>query len=524
MTHSNKFFVADFETTIGEYKDTTNVWLWAIFDGTTVVHGSDIDSFFYNVFNNRKYHNKKIYFHNLKFDGMFLLHFILSNNINYESSISHTGVWYSLRLTDIGVTFHDSLKRISCPVRDIPKYFDLVETKGDIYYGDYSYSIYNLLYIDLDVIVVFLAIQIQISQGLTKDTRASNALHLFKQSINNFSALFPTIPVEVDSEIRQAYFGGLTLAHKTGEFYNGSVYDVNSMYPWAMSEMRIPVGNPILSQEQLDDKLNIYKIYIDADIKPGGICCIPAKVKSRDMKYISTTNGTLLIYVTDVDLKHIFINYDIHYFDVIEVFAFNYSVGVFKKYIDTHMDGKINATTSYEKLYHKEAMNALYGKFGASPKFIRKNPFINEKNTISFIQSEPEDTKTVYLPVAIYTTSYARDKLLNTIYDLGDRFIYCDTDSVHIEGVEPPTIEIHDTKLGAWKLENYFTRGKFLRPKTYLEEINGKLKPTVAGLPHYCHSQITFENFNIGARYTGKLAPRQRKGGVILTETTYEIK
>ena len=42
-------------------------------------------------------------------------------------------------------------------------------------------------------------------------------------------------------------------------------------------------------------------------------------------------------------------------------------------------------------------------------------------------------------------------------------------------------------------------------------------------MPKACHSQVTFENFKVGAVYTGKLIPKHVDGGTILEETTFQI-
>ena len=49
-----------------------------------------------------------------------------------------------------------------------------------------------------------------------------------------------------------------------------------------------------------------------------------------------------------------------------------------------------------------------------------------------------------------------------------DRYIYSDTDSLHLMGTDiPENIEVNSTKLGAWKLEHEFTRGRYIKAKTY---------------------------------------------------------
>ena len=93
-------------------------------------------------------------------------------------------------------------------------------------------------------------------------------------------------------------------------------------------------------------------------------------------------------------------------------------------------------------------------------------------------------------------------------------------------------MEIDDVKLGAWKHESTFVKAKFLRAKTYIEygcdgteikEDELELKVTCAGMPKACHSQVTFENFNVGAVYTGKLIPKHVDGGIVLEDTTFQI-
>ena len=73
--------------------------------------------------------------------------------------------------------------------------------------------------------------------------------------------------------------------------------------------------------------------------------------------------------------------------------------------------------------------------------------------------------------MASFITAYARDVLINAVNSVFDRFLYCDTDSIHILGNEIPDIPIHDTKLGYWKLEGRFVDAKYIGAKRYAELI-----------------------------------------------------
>lgn len=136
-----------------------------------------------------------------------------------------------------------------------------------------------------------------------------------------------------------------------------------------------------------------------------------------------------------------------------------------------------------------------------------------------------------------------------------DKYWYSDTDSIKCgltnEDLEElkDVIEIDDYKLGAWALEEHFTRFLGLRQKCYITEVNGKVHVTVAGLPHYLAPLITFENFRKGfttagmtlqtmqeqARINGateeeinkihhKLRYTYVSGGVVLEDTDFTIK
>ena len=91
---------------------------------------------------------------------------------------------------------------------------------------------------------------------------------------------------------------------------------------------------------------------------------------------------------------------------------------------------------------------------------------------------------------------------------------------------------IDNKELGKFKLESIEKRSKYIRQKCYVvEEPNGKITITCAGMPEKL-KEIVIENnkdnifdvFEEGFKVSGKLAPKRVKGGVLLSETTFEIK
>ena len=123
------------------------------------------------------------------------------------------------------------------------------------------------------------------------------------------------------------------------------------------------------------------------------------------------------------------------------------------------------------------------------------------------------------------------------------RFVYADTDSLHLIGHEiPDGLEVHPTKLGAWDYEMQADCAKFIRQKTYIEHpcnesavkykkkspdmyaICNGWKITCAGMPKGCYSQVTPDNFKVGQTYSGKLMHKRVQGGVVLEDDTFTIK
>lgn len=150
--------------------------------------------------------------------------------------------------------------------------------------------------------------------------------------------------------------------------------------------------------------------------------------------------------------------------------------------------------------------------------------------------SEKDTKKGVYLPMGCFITAYAREKTIRTSQKIKeysiekyceDKYIYSDTDSIKttlsIEELEQ-FCDIDDVKLGAWKNEGIATRGKWVRQKCYLEEIDGKMHITCAGMPERCYKNVEWETFKTGFTCGGKLTFTHVKGGVILKETDFTIK
>ena len=174
----------------------------------------------------------------------------------------------------------------------------------------------------------------------------------------------------------------------------------------------------------------------------------------------------------------------------------------------------------------KLMLNNLYGKFATNPHVIEKKPVIVD-GSVDYVTCEDYQNGGVYIPVGLFCTAYAREKTVRTAQLVYDRFVYADTDSLHLIGLDIPDVikdEVHPSHLGKWKRESEFTRARFLKAKTYIEDENGELNVKCAGMPDRIKDKITWDNFKEGFTSNGKLVPVNVKGGVILEDRDFTIK
>ena len=549
-------YSADFETIVSV---PTRVWLWAICpigNEKDITYGTDIEGFIDEI-SKTKYHKCKIYFHNLKFDGMFIVHYLLSSGkftqviegklepFSFTTLISGMGQWYQIKIKfrRTTVTIQDSLKKLPFSVSRIAKAFELPMSKGEIDYAaprepGYQPTEEELDYIARDIGIVAQALDIQFSQGLKQMTIGADALSEYKSLIGKFRDMFPVLSEEVDTFCRKAYKGGYVYCNPIhqNQYINepGQVFDVNSMYPWAMRYQPMPYGAPVYYLgEYKDDKdypLYICHVVADFSLKPGGLPTVQVRKNPMflEREYIKDSKGFLDLYMTSVDMELFFSNYMVWDITYLEGYKFRSTTHAFSSYIDKWMKVKATSTGAIRQLA-KLMLNNLYGKFAKNPDTTGKHPEL-ENGKIRLVKNPPETSETNYVPVAAFITAWSRWNLINSALVCGNRFCYCDTDSIHIIGLDPvPGLEVHESKLGAWKQEMVFQRAKYLHTKCYIEEYLDKdgqpqIKVTASGLPASCRSQVTFDNFMPGAVYRGKLVQKSVTGGVILTETTFMIK
>lgn len=578
-------FACDFETTTD--LNDCRVWAYAICevgDPDNFMYGNSLDDFIQWCMNKKE--NYLCLFHNLRFDGEFILAYLLSHDYEYiQDKKDRKDKSFTTLITDMGqfyaievyftvkgkkvnkVTFHDSMKLLNFSVEDIAKSFDLPISKLRLDYTakrevGHKLTPHEIDYIRNDVKIMALALDILYKSNMTKMTVASNALASFKSMCKNFKQLFPVLPIDVDQDIRRSYKGGFTYLspkYKEKTTRAGLTLDINSAYPAQMVNAELPYGMP----EPYDGKYKkdiYYPLYTQRlsctfDIKPDKIPSIQLKSCPSFMpnEYIESSKGEIVtLTLTNPDLELFFEQYDVNVIEYHGGWKFKKAKGIFTEYINYWTEQKIKAKKEGNRpqyLLSKLYLNSLYGRLALNPIGRQKAPVLMD-NELHFAMLPTEERKPIYIPAATFITAYQRKYIIETAQIIRDwseknkgfdAYVYSDTDSISA-CLDPEDLDklkgkirFDPYELGAWDWENSWSRGRFLRQKCYIKEIDGKIEATIAGMPKKLSHLITFDNFNVGfttADFTDeeigekgrKLKYVHTEGGVVLMPTEFTIK
>lgn len=573
---SSHCYSADFETTTD--KDDCRVWAYAlsnIENPKKFFYGNSIDGFMNFCANDKS--NFTMYFFNLKFDGAFILAWLLENGYTrVESSKERSSKTFTTLITDKGAFYaieiffevkgkHTNKVKIIDAMKIFPNFsverlaegFGLSISKLELNYQEkreigHILTKHEIDYIRNDVEIVAQALKAMFDKGLNKMTIASNAMDDFKKRCPNFKQYFPRLIPEIDKDIRTSYRGGFTylsdkyIAKEQGK---GITLDVNSLYPSVMRNENLPVGNPIFFEGKYEQD-QAYPLYVQTfscrfKIKPNKIPSIQLKntIGFIPNEYLTSSNDELItLTLTNIDLELMFSQYDVYDISYAGGWKFMQAKNIFNNYIDYWINEKIEASKEGNKPRRQIAkllLNSLYGRFAISLTGREKAPYLDEDGKLCYYNLPETEKKGLYIPIASFITSLARYKTVITsqavrdysIKKYGiDKYWYSDTDSIKCGLTEKDLeelkdiIEIDDYKLGAWALEEHFDRFLALRQKCYITEVEGKVHVTVAGLPHYLAPLITFENFKKGFTTAGLTLEMMKNQAKANGATEEEIK
>lgn len=335
-----RYYAADFESTTGTWKkDETWVWSFAVDEVGKYkpeIYG-DIESFFIFCGDHIRGNKKRIYFHNLKFDGNFILWNLLNvrgfrnalrdNGSRMEKllkiepgevtyAISDTGQWYYIgfRMNDCLVEVRDSLKILPFTLEQVGKSFCKKYHKTQMDYNEKTSladcTPEDIQYILNDVLVLSEALSFIMQtngeespfEPIHSLTIGGACLQQFKETVyGDGKRIMPNlteheVPKDTnrnnfDDYIRGAYRGGYCYVDENiqGKTLTcpGYTADVNSLYPFVMcteySGSRYPIGSGCFREGKPEERLNgegfyyYMRVNIAFALKPGYVPTVQKK-------------------------------------------------------------------------------------------------------------------------------------------------------------------------------------------------------------------------------------------------------
>ena len=271
--------------------------------------------------------------------------------------------------------------------------------------------------------------------------------------------------------------------------------------------------------------------------------------------------------LTQTDFTLIKEHYELVDFEILDGCYFDAAIGIFDRYINKYKELKLKSTGALRELA-KLFLNNLYGKMASSPDSSFKVAYVKEDKSLGFYTVVANDKIPGYIPCGSAITSYARNFTIRAAqknyHGVNERgFIYADTDSIHcdLKPEEIVGIRVDPKEFSCWKLESCWDIGWFVRQKTYIEHITHEDLEKIdkpyfnikcAGMPQKCKdlfelsmqgfqpeegddnyteadrwflsTKRELKDFDVGLVVPGKLLPKRIRGGVLLTDSMYEMR
>lgn len=352
----DRTYAADFETTVYDGQKETQVWSSAMVELYTedVITLRTIDDTMRYL--EAQGDNSILYYHNLKFDGSFLLDYFLREGYlqaywtpnpfkpetvewlddgsmpkgSIKYSISDKGQWYTMVVKTRKsqyIKFIDSLKLMPFTLAQIGDAYKTKHRKTTMDYSNHPDLTTPVTeeeweYIRNDVLVLKEALEFMFNEGHDKLTIGACCLAEFKRTYDrkDYKMFFPDMTtINIDSElfqsatqdayVRKSYKGAWTYIEKSRAgkvIHNGLTLDVNSLYPSVMhskSGNRYPVGKGVMwkgdyipDQAIGDNKYYFIRIRTSFRLREGYLPTIQIK---GDWHYKGTEYLTTSDYVWD---------------------------------------------------------------------------------------------------------------------------------------------------------------------------------------------------------------------------------
>lgn len=368
-----------------------------------------------------------------------------------------------------------------------------------------------------------------------------------KRAKMNYKKLIKQLTLQSDEYIalRHAFAGGFTHANimnaKTVK-EDVTARDFASSYPARMISYQYPmskgeeytVRNKQDFFKQLDEYCCLFYIRLE------GLNRIANEAYLSDSKALSKSHTTVNngriesashveLWMTDVDMRSTMMSYDIDDFKVFKMYRYKRGYlptllinAIIKLYEDkTMLKGVNGREADYNR--SKALLNSLYGM--CVQDIVQDDFEWDDIDKVSVKEAADVDYKIdkynksrkrfLSYPWGVWITAYARHDLFKDVVQLGDDYVYCDTDSIYYtnedkheaifeqsndkiisqlkdaaehHGIDFERLSPKDPKgeshtIGLWDLDGRYKRFKTLGAKRYMVEDNeGNINITVSGI------------------------------------------
>ena len=542
--------------------------------------GTDIKGFLEHVRRAAGRRTLYVYFHNLSYDAYFVIQALMldgARNMDlwtdkrlesgcqescFKTFINRKDQWSTIEWYPLGlkprkakndrrprVIFRDSLAHLNVTLSalgemtGLPKLEMTEEDYSKCRLINYSPTPEEIAYVTRDVEILSRSLDfidwktgsLQLSAGsilldsLPEYKGLSRSHSRGSRQGVNFDSWFPILGKEADLILRLGYHGGLCRVEPSikGRRIDepGRVYDINSLYPSILLDETLPVGEPVFFEPNglPPDGLWVADVLVSFSLRPDGVPCL-----IDESSGIQESGSTTRLLMTSVEYELYKEMYDFHLLDVGWCFQLRGKTGLFDNYVNLFREKKeTSCRDSVSRFQAKQYLNRLVGKFGFSPKPVRKTVQLDKDLWVEYVPFKPrtESGRRIasmhgYLPLAMFVNAYGRARMARAIKRAGDRFLYCDTDSLHVLGDRPlEGLDVHDSELGAWKLECRFTEAFYNRPRQYglrILDDSGSARDLIhlGGVPNPILSRLALDDITHSNHFEGYVKRVARNGNL----------
>lgn len=340
----------------------------------------------------------------------------------------------------------------------------------------------------------------------TNTTIGGVCMKAFKNSIDyDFDRVFslkiykePALPFmryceNIADFVRLSYSGGwnyINPRYQNKIIDCGLVFDDNSLYPYCLEAFDYPIGLPIFKwqgEEPTEVKdyedwtgnvlYRFYMIKAMFHVKRDKFPFIKIKndLRFRQNEIPERVDFPVTLVLTETDFLLFEECYEIDAIEHLGGVAFLTKPGkeLFGDYIDRFYKIK-SESKGVRKKTSKLLLNNLGGKFGGGTD--STHYIYDETKPMHIRVVFGNDRQGQYIPVASAMTAYARKITITGAIANADRFIYSDTDSLHLSGIEEPKGIIINNNIGRWKIEAVLKNGYYSGLKVYSYETDKKVE------------------------------------------------